>query len=269
MPNSQPVPSHRSARALAGLLLGLLLAVAAPAAPSVFDLNVVGYERVVRGDLFDGYSFTDSYELSSAAQAFEWEPGDTITLRISAPAGQAFFYQPSGIPPTGISAELFPSGLGRFKANLFGIGPGFSGESPSFLEDPTQEFLFGENSFGPLLATSTTLIGGFYTANTDEGSLQYVYEAGGLATSLLFDSLIFTAKSSIGLAGDLRFVSSDEGDYPLFSSWLAVDFQGRPEDYPDGAPSFLLVPVPEPATSAAWLGLVAAFCAALRRRSRA
>ncbi len=197
MPLRPPSLLRSCRRSFIGLLLALLPSASSPAAPSVFDFNVVGYERVVRGDLFSGYSFTDSYELSSPSQAFEWEPGDTITRRISAPGGQAFLYQPSLIPPapTGVGDALFPSGLGRFKANLFGVGPGFSGESISLFNDPTQEFLFGENSLGSPLAAGTTLIGGYYTANSAEGGLVYLYEAGGLAAPLLFDSLIFTVTS--------------------------------------------------------------------------
>lgn len=88
-------------------------------------------------------------------------------------------------------------------------------------------------------------------------------------TPLVFTSLVFTSTSAITVAGAMEFPNSDEGFFSFFPSFLEVTFLGRPEDYPAGAPSLLLVPVPEPAASAAWFGLTAALLATLRRRPRA
>lgn len=258
-----------SASLLTASTLGFLSLIT-PAAADVFDLYVVGYERKITGDFFNGYRYTESYDLASGAQSFVWEPGERITMRINAPAGQAFSYQPSLVaPPTPpFGGPVFISGLGSIGVNLFAQGPGLIIDEPSFFDDPTHSFYFGQSEFSPSPAENLTLIGGYYSANASTGGLVYVFQATGGETPFLFTSLEFTAIAPITLSGSLRFTGAAEGEYPFLTSQLEVGFFGLPEEYVEGAPSFLLVPVPEPSATAAWLGLAAALAACKRRRLR-
>jgi hypothetical protein len=279
------MPLYCFTRASVYLLLSVIPSVIALAEDSLIEFNVGGYERVLYGNespasIFDGPSpfssgnrFTDRFKLVGGLHTFSWQPGDVVTLRINAPAGQAFSYQPSPVPPNGELAFepsiITPTGAGGYSARLLSKGPDYTTEiEDTFLND-TQEFFNGVTSLGPALQEFTSLFGAFYRQDFERGGLYFYLETFAVENSLLFTSIEFKTVSAISLSGELDFRSPPGLESSFLGSLIEVNFAGHPEDYPEGAPFFILVPIPEPSTAAGLAGLVSALLVALRRRSRA